>query len=131
MKPSRRFFPVFAAVAFVAASTVVFAQQEFPPSQGKGPVVVVASGLSGMSHYVKVSRDISALGYDVVLFDGEAMEHTQGQAVHVGNSAGAADAPRTPGQGGSRGILGRRRRSYVLRIAMARSRGGNYRVVPG
>ena len=83
MKPSRRFFPLFAAVAFVAASTVVFAQQEFPPSQGKGPVVVVASGLSGMSHYVKVSRDISALGYDVVLFDGEAMEHTQGQAVHA------------------------------------------------
>jgi dienelactone hydrolase len=83
MMLSRRLFPVLAAAAFMAASTVVFAQQEFPPPQGKGPVVVVASGLSGVSHYVKVSRDIAALGYDVVLFDGEAMEHTQGQAVHA------------------------------------------------
>jgi dienelactone hydrolase len=79
----RRFFPVLAATAAVAASTVVFAQQEFPPPQGKGPVVVVASGLSGMSHYVTVTRDIAALGYDAVLFDGSAMEHTQGQAVHT------------------------------------------------
>lgn len=83
MNPSRRFFPVLVAAAFVvAASTVASAQQEFPPPQGKGPVVVVASGLSGMSHYVRVTRDIAALGYDAVLFDGAAMEHTQGQAVH-------------------------------------------------
>ena len=83
MIPFRPLLPGLAAVAVVAVSTVVFAQQEFPPPQGKGPVVVVASGLSGMSHYVRVSRDISALGYDVVLFDGESMEHTQGQAVHA------------------------------------------------
>jgi dienelactone hydrolase len=82
MIPFRRFFPVLAAVAAVAASTVVFAQQEFPPPQGKGPVVVVASGLSGPSHYATVAREIAALGYDAVLFDGSAMEHTQGQAVH-------------------------------------------------
>jgi dienelactone hydrolase len=79
----RRFFPMLVAAAFVGASTIVLAQQEFPPPQGKGPVVVVASGLSGMSHYVRVARDISALGYDVVLFDGEAMEHTHGEAVHA------------------------------------------------
>lgn len=83
MNPFRRFFPVLAAAAALAASTADFAQQEFPPPQGKGPVVVVASGLSGMSHYVKVTRDIAALGYDAVLFDGAAMEHTQGQAVHA------------------------------------------------
>jgi dienelactone hydrolase len=83
MIPFRRYFPVFAAAAAVAASTLVFAQQEFPPPQGKGPVVVVASGLSGMSSYTTVTRDIAALGYDAVLFDGSAMEHTQGQAVHA------------------------------------------------
>lgn len=68
-----------AAMACVAISAA--AQQEFPPPQGKGRVVVVASGLSGPEHYATVSKDISALGYDVVLFDGSAMEHTHGDAV--------------------------------------------------
>jgi dienelactone hydrolase len=82
MIPFRRFFPVLSAALVVATSTIVFSQQEFPPPQGKGPVVVVASGLSGPSHYAKVARDIAALGYDAVLFDGAAMEHTHGEAVH-------------------------------------------------
>jgi dienelactone hydrolase len=76
-------FPVLAVATAVAASTAVFAQQEFPPPQGKGRVVVVASGLSGPPHYAKVARDIAALGYDAVLFDGAAMEHTHGDAVHA------------------------------------------------
>ncbi|HTW78932.1 MAG TPA: dienelactone hydrolase family protein [Terracidiphilus sp.] len=79
----RCIFPVLAAAAAIAVSNAVFAQQEFPPPQGKGPVVVVASGLSGPSHYAKVARDIAALGYDAVLFDGSAMEHTHGEAVHA------------------------------------------------
>jgi dienelactone hydrolase len=45
------------------------AQEEFPPPQGKGRVVVVASGHSGPYAYRDVSRRIAALGYDVVLFD--------------------------------------------------------------
>lgn len=79
---SCRLFPVLAIAAAMASSPLILAQQEFPPPQGKGPVVVVASGISGPSHYVRVSRDIATLGYDVVLFDGEAMEHTHGDAVH-------------------------------------------------
>jgi dienelactone hydrolase len=59
----------------------IFAQQEFPPPQGKGRVVVVASGLSGPAHYATVSREIAQLGYDVVLFDGSAMEGTHGEAL--------------------------------------------------
>lgn len=70
-----------AALVGIAAAAAVHAQQEFPPPQGKGRVVVVASGLSGMPHYTTVSREIAALGYDVVLFDGSAMEHTHGEAV--------------------------------------------------
>jgi dienelactone hydrolase len=77
-----RIAPTLAVLAATAAaSTVAFAQQEFPPPQGKGRVVVVASGLSGPEHYVKIARDIAALGYDAVLFDGSAMEHSQGAAV--------------------------------------------------
>jgi dienelactone hydrolase len=45
------------------------AQEELPPPQGKGRVVVVASGHSGPYHYRDVSRQIADLGYDVVLFD--------------------------------------------------------------
>ncbi len=78
---SARIAPAAAALACIAASAFVSAQQEFPPPQGKGRVVVVASGLSGPPHYTTVSREIAQLGYDVVLFDGSAMEHTHGEAV--------------------------------------------------
>jgi dienelactone hydrolase len=83
MNSFRRFVPVLAGVAALAAGSVVFAQKEFPPPQGKGRVVVVASGLSGPEHYARVAADIAALGYDAVLFDGSAMEHTHGDAVHT------------------------------------------------
>jgi dienelactone hydrolase len=55
--------------------------QEFPPPQGKGRVVVLSSGMSGPSHYTTVAREIAQLGYDVVLFDGNAEEGTHGEAV--------------------------------------------------
>jgi len=70
-----------ALAAFLTAAPAARAQQEFPPPQGKGRVVVLASGLSGPAHYVQVAQEIAALGYDVVLFDGRTMEHTRGEAV--------------------------------------------------
>jgi acetyl esterase/lipase len=69
------------AAAVVCVAACAAAQQEFPPPQGKGRLVVVASGLSGPEHYTTVSKDIAAMGYDVVLFDGSAMERTHGAAV--------------------------------------------------
>jgi|HubBroStandDraft_2_1064218.scaffolds.fasta_scaffold280068_2 dienelactone hydrolase len=76
-----RVLPAAAAFACIAASAIVYAQQEFPPPQGKGRLVVVASGMSGPEHYTTVSREIAQLGYDVVLFDGNAMEGTHGDGV--------------------------------------------------
>lgn len=70
---------VVAAVSFLLV--VASAQQEFPPPQGKGRVVVVLSGLSGPAHYEPVTREIAQLGYDAVLFDGAAMEGTHGDAL--------------------------------------------------
>ena len=70
-----------AASAILGLAGRAFAGQEFPPPQGKGPVVMLASGMSGPDHYVTVSKDIAALGYDVVLFDGNAMEGNQGAGV--------------------------------------------------
>jgi dienelactone hydrolase len=37
--------------------------------------------MSGPDHYRQVAKDIAALGYDVVLFDGNAMEGTHGAGV--------------------------------------------------
>ena len=76
-----RALAILSLLAALAAATTAHAQQEFPPPQGKGRVVVVASGMSGPAHYVPVARDIAQLGYDVVLFDGNTMEGTHGAGV--------------------------------------------------
>lgn len=68
-------------LTILAFSPFAQAQKEIPPPQGKGRVVVVASGASGPEHYETVSRAIAQLGYDVVLFDGNAMEGTRGAAL--------------------------------------------------
>ncbi len=70
-------------LAFCAGSPAANAQQEFPPPQGKGRVVVLSSGMSGPEHYKEVAGAIAALGYDVVLFDGNAEENTHGSAVQA------------------------------------------------
>lgn len=78
-------FPRLAAIIGVltclTAASVAHAQQEFPPPQGKGRVVVLASGTSGPAHYTTVAREIAELGYDVVLFDGNQMAGTHGDGV--------------------------------------------------
>lgn len=64
-----------------ASCLVARAQQEFPPPQGKGRVVVLSSGMSGPEHYTTVAGEIAQLGYDVVLFDGNPMEGTHGDGL--------------------------------------------------
>jgi dienelactone hydrolase len=65
----------------IALAPFARAQQEFPPPQGKGRVVVVVSGMSGAGHYETAAREIAELGYDAVLFDGNPMEGTHGEGV--------------------------------------------------
>jgi dienelactone hydrolase len=65
----------------VGMTSAAFAQQEFPPPQGKGRVVVVVSGMAGAEHYSTAAREIAQLGYDAVLFDGNPMEGTHGDGV--------------------------------------------------
>jgi dienelactone hydrolase len=69
------------AICVIAICPSAHAQEEIPPPAGKGRVVVVASGMSGPEHYKTVSRAIAQLGYDVVLFDGNPMEGTHGEAL--------------------------------------------------
>jgi dienelactone hydrolase len=72
---------IVAVAAFLTTASITEAQQEFPPPQGKGRVVVLASGMSGPDHYKEVAAAIASLGYDVVLFDGNSEENTHGQGV--------------------------------------------------
>jgi dienelactone hydrolase len=67
----------------VAATIPALAQQEFPPPQGKGRVVVVVSGASGPGHYQFVTGQIAQLGYDAVLFDGNKIAGTRGAALRT------------------------------------------------
>jgi dienelactone hydrolase len=76
-----RLAAALAMIGGLAVGGQAAAQTEFPPPQGKGPIVVVASGMSGPEHYSAVARDIAQMGYDVVLFDGNTMEGTHGAGV--------------------------------------------------
>jgi len=81
MKAFSRFAAINGMLGFLIACSIANAQQEFPPPQGKGRVVVLASGISGPAHYTTVAREIAELGYDVVLFDGNQTAGTHGDAV--------------------------------------------------
>jgi len=79
---------IFQRATLLAAAAACFwtaqaaqAQKEFPPPVGNGRLVVVASGMSGTEHYLEVSAEIAKLGYDVMLFDGNGEEGTQGKGV--------------------------------------------------
>jgi dienelactone hydrolase len=82
-----RICPLHFASAFIAIVAIITmapsaqAQKEIAPPQGKGRVVLISSGASGPDHYETVSRAIAALGYDVVLYDGNSMEGTRGAAL--------------------------------------------------
>ena len=71
-------FIFLGVLATILATGSAPAQEEFPPPQGKGRLVVVASGAMGMPYYSGMAKQIAQLGYDAVLVDGNAMEGTQG-----------------------------------------------------
>jgi dienelactone hydrolase len=78
---SARVAAFIGTLVLFAGTSAVRAQQEFPPPQGKGRVVVVSSGMSGPAHYAQVASEIAALGYDVLLVDGNSEENTHGAGV--------------------------------------------------
>jgi dienelactone hydrolase len=52
----------------------------FPPAHGKGPIVVVACGLSGTEYYRDFSSKLAELGYYTVLMEGKDLYNTFGYA---------------------------------------------------
>ena len=69
---------LFCSMAAVAVAclfvTQASAQEEFAPPAGKGKLVVLLSGHAGPKHYKDFAKDVAALGYDVVLYDGNALQ---------------------------------------------------------
>jgi alpha-beta hydrolase superfamily lysophospholipase len=88
---------VIAALAIIMCPPAQ-AQKEFPPPQGSGRLVVLASGMSGPQHYEEVSADIAKMGYDVVLFDGNGEENTHGTGVKRDIDAARAMPHALPGK---------------------------------
>jgi dienelactone hydrolase len=76
---------------------VAIAQEEIPPPSGKGRVVVVLSGATGSGNYRPISKRIAALGYDVVLFDSNAIiKGRQGRPLSDAVSAAIEQARKMP-----------------------------------
>ncbi len=98
MRLSSRLAVFLVLAAFLTSVSAVSAQQEFPPPQGKGRIVVLASGMSGPEHYREVASEIAKLGYDVVLFDGRAEENTHGEGVKRDIAAAIAMPHGLPGK---------------------------------
>ena len=65
-------FVLFAALIIggVAVQAQEPKRETFPPGSGKGPIVVVVSGASGMALYRDFSSKLAELGYYTVLMDG-------------------------------------------------------------
>ena len=63
-------------LATLVLTPYAFAQQEYPPPQGNGRVVVLVSGTAGPEHDAAFARDLAALGYDVMVFDGNKIYAT-------------------------------------------------------
>ncbi len=81
----RRAFTRVGCVAALLAAALfaqcALAQQEFPPPQGKGRVVVMLSGASGTGNYQTVAKAVAKLGYDVTLFDANKLKGKGSQAL--------------------------------------------------
>src|SRR3954462_3274983 len=65
-----------AAYALMLAPIAALAQsiskhEEFVPKSGRGPVVVVISGATGVPYYWSYAQRVSELGYYTVLIDGK------------------------------------------------------------
>jgi dienelactone hydrolase len=86
------------ALIFAGTSPWADAQEEFPPPQGKGPVVVVVSGQMGAAAYRLPAQQIAALGYDVVLLDGNDMIGSQGKALMTAVQKAQSAAHGLPGK---------------------------------
>ena len=79
--PSFRLVSAALLLASFALASAAMAQDEIPPPQGKGHVVVFITGLAGPKHDKQVTEAIAALGYDVVVYDGRKIQPGHGAEI--------------------------------------------------
>jgi dienelactone hydrolase len=48
-----------------------YTDPEYVPANGRGPIVIMASGWSGIERYKFYAKDLAKLGYEVILMDGK------------------------------------------------------------
>jgi dienelactone hydrolase len=92
------------AAAFLATASLARAQEEIAPPQGQGRLVMVLSGMSGPEHYRQVAQVIARQGYDVLLYDGNAMAGSHGAALKA--AVAAAPGVATHALPGKIGLVG-------------------------
>jgi dienelactone hydrolase len=94
------FTAILGALLFLRLCSLAQAQVEFPPPQGKGPVVVVVSGADGAGVYTPAAKRVAALGYDVLLLDGKDISGTDGDALQSAIEIAQASPHALPGKVG-------------------------------
>jgi dienelactone hydrolase len=89
---------LLATLAVLLVPGLAAGQEEIPPpSGGKAPLVVVLSGATGSGNYRFMAGRIAALGYDVALFDSNALvKSRQVEAVRAAVKEAIAGARRLP-----------------------------------
>ena len=75
-----------------------FGQEEIPPPQGKGHVVVFVSGIDGPKHNKALSEAIAALGYDVYVCDGREIAKMPGANLRAAIQAAQNSPHALPGK---------------------------------
>jgi dienelactone hydrolase len=87
-----------AAWALLLAPAATLAQalskhEAFAPKSGRGPIVVVISGATGLPYYWDYARRVSELGYFTLLIDGkDILAREQDGAANLRAAIGAAQA---------------------------------------
>jgi dienelactone hydrolase len=95
---------VVCAAALLATGSLARAQEEIAPPQGKGRLVMVLSGMSGPEHYHRVAEVIASQGFDVLLYDGNAIAGSHGAALKA--AVAAAPGIATHALPGKIGLVG-------------------------
>jgi dienelactone hydrolase len=67
----RRLWCLLLLLPLAALAQAISKHEEFVPKSGKGPVVIVISGSTGLPYYWEYARQVSDLGYYTVLIDGK------------------------------------------------------------
>ena len=81
---SHRLFSCAVVLTALVLAPYALGQQEFPPPQGNGHVVVLVSGTAGPEHDKAFAHDIAALGYNVTVFDGNKIYATGAEGLRSG-----------------------------------------------